>query len=447
MEVHALFEDGSASQIVLDFFAADPDDDPVRLACIGIEDRQMVNSAQNGCVSAYHLLAQQGVIKPTDRFFPSCQFADAQVNIQARGSSAGLAFCLKFASQVYELGGEGPPGSFAIAATGTVENSSRQASIGRVEGIGAKIRGALRVLKQGGLLFVPAANLPEVSEEIRQSLAHRGIELIPVGTVHEALQRLLPRPKHRNAQATDRKRPWGWAVLGVLAVLGVAGTYWGWEQSTTPTVEELVLWSAEGRYLEARAALEEALGRADRNPVVAQLYRQLKEPLGLQIEFHLQPTTQKNLRPEHLPMAPGMDSVEIAPGDLYRLSFTAADSIYLYAFRYGAAEGVEMLWPTTVIEAANPLPTGRKTYLPADTQSWFKDRGDRGPAQICLVAARRQSLDLERLYRRYEASAGKVRKAVGEELLEALTSRQKAHQAGLDGIFYSNLTLSVTQVP
>lgn len=146
----------------------------------------MVHSAQNGCVSAYHLLAQRGYVKPADRFFPSCQFADAQVNIQARGSSAGLAFCLKFASQVYELCG-GPPASFAVAATGTIENSSRQARIGRVEGVEAKLRGALRVLQRGDLLFVPAANAEEVPEEIRHALEAKGIELIPVATVEEAL--------------------------------------------------------------------------------------------------------------------------------------------------------------------------------------------------------------------------------------------------------------------
>lgn len=446
MEIHALFEDGSASRVILEFFASDPADDPVRLACIGIEDRQMVHSAQNGCISAYHLLARRGYIKPADRFFPSCQFAEALVNIQARGSSAGLAFCLKFASEVHRLSGA-PPAPFSVAATGTIENSSRQARIGRVEGVETKLRGALRALQRGDLLFVPAANAEEVPEEIRHALAAKGIELIPVATVEEALQRLIPAGQDPPAPRARERRGWRWTAIGAAVMALAAGGYWAWERSAAPEMAELTSWCEEGRYLDTREGLEQALDRSAADPAAAQLYRQLKDRLGLQIEFHHQPAARKSLQPEHLSLTPSTEKVELAPGDLYRLSFTPEDSLYLYVFRHTGPERLEMLWPVSAIEGAGLLRAGKKYYLPEDTQTWFKQGESGNPEQLCLVAARRRGLDLERLYRRYEGTAGQEQAARGLELLEALASRQTAQQAGLAGVYYTELTLdSATHV-
>ena len=447
MEVHALFEDGSSSRVILEFFTPDPADDPVRLACIGIEDRQMVHSAQNGCVSAYHLLAQRGLVKPADRFFPTCQFANAQVNIRARGSSAGLAFCLKFAAEVCELSG-GPPASVAVAATGTIENSSRQAGIGRVEGLDAKLRAAQRVLQRGDLLFLPAANAPEVSEQVRRGLIAKGIELIPVATVEEALHRLLPAGKDPLAQRSKKRREWGWVAVGMVAALVAVGAFWGWERSATPDLGELASWCDEGRYLEVREELEQALDHSAADPGVAQLYRQLKDRLGLQVEFHHQSVARKTLQPEHLALTSGTDKVALAPGDLYRFSYLTEDSLFLYVFRDRGPEHLEMLWPASAIEGAELLGTGKKYYLPADTQTWYKQEGDGTPERIWLVAARRRSLDLERLYRRYEGAAGQERVPRGRALIDALANRKEAQQVGLAGVYYAELTLgSVAEVP
>lgn len=166
---------------------------------------------------------------------------------------------------------------------------------------------------------------------------------------------------------------------------------------------ELISWCEEGRYLDAREGLEQALDHSDADPASAQLYRQLKDRLGLQVEFHHQPAARKSLQPEHLSLTSSTEEVELAPGDLYRFSFTLEDSVYLYVFRHTGPEHLELLWPTSAIEGAALLKAGKKYYLPADTQTWFKE-GD--PEQICLVAARRRGLDLERLYRRYEGTAG-----------------------------------------
>jgi hypothetical protein len=234
----------------------------------------------------------------------------------------------------------------------------------------------------------------------------------------------------------------------MVVALVAAGGYWGWERSAVPATGELLSWCEEGRYLEAREGLERVLDRAAADPAAARLYRQLREPLGLWVEFHHQPAARKNLQPEHLALAPAADTVALAPGDLYRFSIAPEDSVYLYVFRRAGTGSVEMLWPTSAIEGAAPLAIGKKHYLPADTQSWFKAAGDQGPEQVFLVAARRRGLDLERFYRRYEGAAGEERGEWARKLREALAGRQTAGQTGLPGVYYAELTLrSVAEIP
>jgi hypothetical protein len=442
METYALFEDGSASRIVFEFFASDPADNPVRLACIGMEDPQVVHSAQNGCLSAYHLLCQRGYIAPGERFFPSCQFGDGQANIRARGSSAGLAFCLKFAREVHRLS-TGRPMGFSVAATGVIDNGSREAVVGRVEGIQAKVRGAMGVLKPGDRVFFPAANEREIDASLWQELKAKGLELVPVATVEEALYRLIPTSADPTAQQEKQFSKWTWAAA-VGAVL-VGALWWAWEYPKAQvrlSEEELMVQCEQGEYIQTQERLEEGLDQAQGlDEKATYVYRQLKERLKVGIVFHRLPAAQKDLRPERVSLLGQGAKVEVVAQDLYRFSFTVGDSCYLYAFQVDADGSVDLLSPGGVSQGASLFRAGRTYYLPEQTDTWFQFDGQEGEGMIYLVAARMRGRDLEKMYRRFDGAEEGEKEEWRQSLVERLKIRQQAQQAGLEGVFYRELAL------
>lgn len=437
METYALFEDGSASRIVFEFFTPSPTDDPVRLACTGIQDPGVVHSAQNGCLSAYHLLSRRGYIKPGERFFPSSQFGEAQANLRARGSSAGLAFCLKFSREVNKLYTEEAQ-TFAVAATGVIENGSREALVGRVEGMDHKVRAALGVLRCGDLLFVPAANAEEISTELRVALADKGVQLKPVATVAEALALLIPPSQDPDTSPPLKKRFWLW--LGVIAFLVVASG-WVWMQREV-TDTALKVEYEQGKYRDAKIGLESRLDQSPADREAAYLHHQLTDPLGLEISFFRQPASSNGLRPEKVPIQPGQSLVSLAPGDLFRFSYTLSDSCYLYVMQLDKYGEQRLLTAEPAL-----LKAGQRYYLPADTQDWFRlEEGEAG-GSICLLASRRPGLDLEQLWRKYRTSRGKEREDNRRELLEHLDYRREASADGLAGVFFAELQLAPDSSP
>lgn len=437
METYALFEDGSASRIVFEFFTPSPTDDPVRLACIGIQDPGVVHSAQNGCLSAYHLLSRRGYIKPGERFFPSSQFGEAQANLRARGSSAGLAFCLKFSREVSTLYTEEAQ-TFSVAATGVIENGSREALVGRVEGVDNKVRAALDVLRRGDLLFVPAANAAEISAELKHSLADTGVELKAVATVAEALALLIPPSQDPDTAPPPPNRFWRW--LGVVTVV-VAILSWVLMQREDPDTA-LKAEYEQGKYREVKMRIESRLDQVPTDREATYLHHQLTDPLGLEINFHRQPATSKGLHPEKVSTKPGQSLVPLASGDLYRFSYTVRDSCYLYVLQLDRSGELRLLTAEPTM-----LKTGQRYYLPADTQDWFRlEEGETG-GSICLLGSRRPGLDLEQLWRKYRTSRGSAREENCREFMEHLEYRRDAYAGGLAGVFFAELQLAAASGP
>jgi hypothetical protein len=430
MEIHALFEDQTASRLVFAFFAPSPSDDPVRVACIGIQDQGVVHSAQVGCLAAYHLLAQQRLVDPGARFFPSCQFGDAQANLRARGGSAGLAFSLKFAAEALKLSPR-PGRPAAVAATGVVENGGHDAGVGRVERIENKVQAALQVLGQGDLLVIPQANAAEVSAELRLALQEKGILLQTAATVAEALALLIPPPRRR--RQWKRSACGSWVVVPLLAlVLGV----WWWRAQEVPGPLAL---ADGGEFLEASARALERLERAPGEEEALSIHRQLAEPLGLRAGLWVLDAGITGLQPRKVELGPGLSEVPLRAGDLCRFYWQTADSCFLHLVKVGP--GGEMVRLSAERARAR---AGQRYFLPADAQEWYRvEQADLGGRYV-FVAARRPGEDLEALWRNHQALAGKQREEVGREIRARLDRRHQAQGSGLEGVFFAEIPLGST---
>ncbi len=139
-------------------------------------------SAKAGAQLAYRILFREGIVRSQQ--VVRCQVQDAPDNVVGR--SADLAFSLAILSQAYE-GRTETPAYAQLAATGVLEPDG---SVRRVDHVAAKLRAALQNFAAGtGIVFFPAENAadPDVAGLLAQKTA---VELVPVGHIEEALERL-----------------------------------------------------------------------------------------------------------------------------------------------------------------------------------------------------------------------------------------------------------------
>jgi len=188
MEIFSLFEDGSVARIAYEFL--DADDDPIKIIPISITDAQVKRSAEKGLFAAYPVLRKTGYIDEGEKYCLSYDFISEGGSFHPIGESAGLAFSLKLAAEVY-CQKTGKALDHAIAATGVVSDGTAKAEVRRVGGISAKLQAAIGCLNSGDKVFYPAQNYPEVDPEVYAEAAAKGIEFISVNTVAEAIARLL----------------------------------------------------------------------------------------------------------------------------------------------------------------------------------------------------------------------------------------------------------------
>jgi len=186
MDTFALFDDGSTGQIVMAFH--NPEDLPIKLVPINIPNRQIIESAESGFYAALQVMRDMSYF--TETYCISYQFRENEPTSYTRGRSAGLAFCLKFAQEIYhrESGSELP---YTIAATGVVSDGTAMAEVKRVDALVVKLQGAMACLREGDKIFYPSENEEDIGSEIREESVRRNIELISVSTVEQAIRKLF----------------------------------------------------------------------------------------------------------------------------------------------------------------------------------------------------------------------------------------------------------------
>ena len=215
MDIYALFEDGTSNRFVYSFYDSDPGcrikiDFPPSLT-----DLQVRNSADEGIHCAYQSLRRFNYIAERADYYLRCRFDDTDVNTKVLGASAGLGFSLKFAQEIYRAK-KGQSLIYSIAATGMIDET--ECNVGKVNGINQKLDAAMDCLQQGDKFFYPAANEEEIEPHKKALILQKGIELIPVLTVDEAINMLLP----LDGTGDGGKPPPKWRIklfIGAMALL------------------------------------------------------------------------------------------------------------------------------------------------------------------------------------------------------------------------------------
>ena len=142
-------------------------------------DAAMRDAAERGCRAALTWVERRSGTAPV--CVVSFDLPDVPAGRDVGDASGGLAFAVAAARAMHAAA----PG--AIAAIGEIESGLRGGPLRRVEGIEAKIKGALDRLPKGGRLVYPTGNDPEIPARFREQLNERSIETTPVASVDEAL--------------------------------------------------------------------------------------------------------------------------------------------------------------------------------------------------------------------------------------------------------------------
>ena len=236
METHALFDDKTSSRIVYSFYDPDPGNRVKIDFPPGLSDGQVRNSADEGIVCAYQILRRFGYIGEREDYYLRCRFADTEINFKALGESAGLGFSLKFAQEVYREK-TGQSLSYSVAATGVIDEKGRK--VGRIKGINPKLEAAINCLQKGDQVFYPSDNEEEIDPDKKANAEQKGIELIPVSTVEEAIRKLFPEKVSvvPVKPPTRRKRALRFIIAIAITILFLLTGLYIW-QNTKPSGDQ-----------------------------------------------------------------------------------------------------------------------------------------------------------------------------------------------------------------
>ena len=361
------------------------------------------------------------------------------MNNKVQGSSAGLAFCLQMVAAVsdgMEVG--------AIAATGMLSDATGEAAVVQVEGINNKLAAALEVLASGDRVFYPLANSAEVGSELQQRAEDKGIALLPVATVAEAIAELLspamdekdPEPASaeelQDAYADGSLSIWAFAAAGIALIAG--GLFYLARQPVPPAADfiaQVVSDMEQGRYTGAGVQMESFLKNTS-DAEVEYLQHQLRDELQLAINFHYRADGKEGQ------VTLGGPAEEVALGfkDLYRLSQMVSDSCYLYVFQVDAQGQVDRLPRSDPAAAPFFFRGGAPAWLPPRQGDWFRLDDSVGRETLYFAASRRPSRDLEAAYRALVEAPAAEKQRRRDALIEQLQDRERARAMGIGGVFF-----------
>ena len=250
-----LFRSGSATRIDVGLHEPGEGGHSAKAAYVVKEcDTAMQDAAERGRLAALEWIARRSRTAPP-AYRVSFDLPGVRSGENVGGASGGLAFAVAVARAVRAAAGagagdgaggvvggaadgtDGATGGAAggaggvVAAAGELGSGLSGGPVRGVQGIEAKIEGALACLPAGSRLLYPRANDPEVSAGLREKLREKGIEAVAVESVDGALDRLFPSPaaespvhpgKTGSRQGSPSPRS-GAVTPGRLAVAGLIG--------------------------------------------------------------------------------------------------------------------------------------------------------------------------------------------------------------------------------
>lgn len=479
MEIFSLFGDGSIAEVSCELYGSDD-----FAGRVFVDNKDVRDSGHKG-IWAAHLAIQ------TRNYFYTAEFKEDNANYGAQGKSAGLAFALKFAFENQQQNSQshrhnsieatgdasGHDGrakvlSFeyintkiatvlqllrarevivypkdnasqaddtvetsqprlcnSIAATGEVSGHGGRAKVCRVGHINAKIAAALGSLKGGDLIVYPKDNDPEIDNGLRQRAEQCEIELVPVGTVKEAL--IAVGILIREHWLSRMPMKYGLASALILSAIGILFLWSRSNQITSP-----LHLAQYGQFSEARDAAIQAIKDSISTASVAEsalLLRRLQTPLSIRIAFGYDKANDTGIKQNKL------DNVVLSKGDGYRFDITPSLDCFFYAFQFDSNNEVELLFPLTNFSMENHLLRGSTLYAVPASGSYFylEDSTHQGQLTLYFLASFWQAKDVEEKYQQYENATADLKRARSEELLTRIHERGKALKQGINGLFFS----------
>jgi hypothetical protein len=183
VEVWALFDNGTAEKIELDFYTPNSNQQlPVKVFGMGNVSADVLNSARLGMMRCREVLVRAKKLAPGKKFLVAVN----PFNQQVRGGSAGLAFALAFAAKLADMGDVQPAKVLPrrAAATGVI---GEEGKVGAVNQIDQKIQAALRVLQANDHLIYPAANEAGI-DGVHYSVTTIDEALRGIGVIEEPIE-------------------------------------------------------------------------------------------------------------------------------------------------------------------------------------------------------------------------------------------------------------------
>ena len=441
METFALFGDQTASRIDSDFCS--PSENPVHVILIPVHtDLEVKASAEISSYASYHILRGRNVIGDGERFCLTYYLADQLSTANVIGKSAGLAFAVKFALEVYQNQTQTTlPG--AIAATGIISSSNQQAQVLQVEAIDQKIQGALAQLNAGDRILYPKSNEPHLDDNLYRLANEKEIRLIPVETLKDALEELLP-----STQSIPAIPPASLVkiLVGILLLVGVfVGVLYfpnhNVNGNPSSWVEKIKAQLNQGNTMSAQEMLARALITYPNFKVdFLKLQGDLTTPLEMDVKVHLyrEKVGYKGDITDHASQM--MEKGPVRSGDAVQLELTPHDQCFVYAFLVDARDTVFPLFPNATMFLDNPLSPNQRYLIPPDDKGFILDNAP-GQEILYVVASRWPGKDLEELIANIHSRNEKSKPQLVEHLRTRLSQREIAQSKGLAGVLFSQYTI------
>ena len=182
-DVWAIFSDKSSCKIDITLVA----DKTFNFTAVAIDNSYVINTAEKAISASIGYMESVGLNNPEKKCGIIFSFKG---NDSISGSSASLAFALKMAYKTKEYN-EGIYVPFSIAATGSVDSISKDDHVEKIDYINQKIEAALDVLNNGDYIFFPVDNFPEILKKNIERCHKKGVQLIAVSTISDAVKKLL----------------------------------------------------------------------------------------------------------------------------------------------------------------------------------------------------------------------------------------------------------------
>ncbi|CAG35944.1 S16 family serine protease [Desulfotalea psychrophila] len=176
------FASGNLAEIELSFYvnSGKRDGRPITTYPLDNVSPDLDQSVRYAAEVAYRLALQSSKLGEIS-YAAGYRLKNMEGETSLTGESAGLAMALALYSELtsIHLG--------RVVATGALTGLGDGGTVSWVGEVPAKLLGALDGLESGDSMFYPLANVSQVTDVLKKKYVERGIRLIAVGSVEEAL--------------------------------------------------------------------------------------------------------------------------------------------------------------------------------------------------------------------------------------------------------------------